>query len=234
MNIKQDFLPVNKFSRPGTKLQQVTKVAVHYTGDPGATAQNEHDYFAGLSKSGARYVSCHYVVGLNGEIIQCIPETEWSYCTNAANGYSISIETCHPDATGKFNAASEQSLIDLVADICKRHGLNPQEDVIRHFDVTGKQCPLWYVTHPQAWQLFKQRVQAELEPNSYAVTVGKFGQQTKANEISGYLTAIGFYNEVKPSDGQLVINVFSFAQKERAEALAALLKQNLYSYVTTV
>ncbi len=45
MKIQQKFLTPNKFSRPQIPLKNVTKIAVHYTGDPGATAQNTHDYF---------------------------------------------------------------------------------------------------------------------------------------------------------------------------------------------
>lgn len=68
---------------------------------------------------------------------------EWSYCTNQANGYSISIECCHPDNTGKFTDATETSLAELCVFLCKKFGLT-EEDIIRHYDVTGKQCPLYW------------------------------------------------------------------------------------------
>ena len=97
MEVIKDYLTPNKYSRPGIKLEKVTKVAVHYTGNPGSTAKNNRDYFESLKNGGDKYVSSHYVIGLQGEIIQCIPENEWSYCTNQANGYSISIECCHKD-----------------------------------------------------------------------------------------------------------------------------------------
>lgn len=159
MNIKQEFIHPNKYTRPQIKLQRVSAIATHYAGDPGATAQNIRDYFNGTCVRQKRYASCHYAVGLEGEIIQLIPEAEWSYCTNQANKYSISIETCHPDSTGKFTQASEKSLIELEALLCKRYGLNPlRGGVIRHYDVTGKHCPLYYVTHPDAWTAFKTAV----------------------------------------------------------------------------
>lgn len=157
MKITQMLLTPNKYSRPQLKLPKVTKVAVHYTGNPGSTAKNNRDYFNNAVNH-HNFVSSHYIVGLDGEVIQCIPETEWSYCTNQANGYSISIETCHPDSSGKFLPATEKSLIELCADICKRQGLNPQKDLIRHYDVTKKVCPKWYVDHPDAWAAFKTAV----------------------------------------------------------------------------
>lgn len=168
MNITQQLLIPNKFSRPGLPLRKVTAIAVHYAGDPGATAQNTRDYFNSLATRKDRYASAHYVVGMGGEVIQMIPESEWSYCTNQANSYSISIETCHPDATGKFTAAAEQSLIELVADLCKRHGLTAA-NVIRHYDVTGKICPKYYVDHPDAWAAFKQAVANKMADKPYTL-----------------------------------------------------------------
>lgn len=162
MQIQQMFLTPNKYSRPQIKLEKVTKIAVHYTGDPGASAINERNYFEGLKDSGARSVSSHFVIGLSGEVIQCIPLDEWSYCTNQANGYSISIECCHADAVcGKFTAATEQSLAELCAYLCDLYKLDPLEDIIRHYDVTGKQCPLyWSPTKYQAASVANARFDA--------------------------------------------------------------------------
>lgn len=187
ITVKQQFLTPNQYTRPQIQLTRHTAVAIHYTGDPGATAQNEHDYFNGSCISAKRYASCHYVVGMQGEIIQLIPETEWSYCTNQANGYTISIETCHADATGKFTQTAEQSLIELAAQICKRYGLNPLGGgVVRHYDVTGKQCPLYYVTHPACWTAFKTAVHNCMNGLSFTlpssgVVVGSIPHATAAN-----------------------------------------------------
>lgn len=181
MQIQQMFLTPNKYSRPQIKLEKVKKIATHYTGDPGASAINVRNYFEGLKDSGVRSVSSHFVIGLSGEIIQCIPLDEWSYCTNQANGYSISIECCHADAVcGKFTAATEQSLAELCAFLCEKFKLDPINDIIRHYDVTGKQCPLYwsptkYVTKATAdarFSAFKQRV-------TYIVGCGEVG---KAND----------------------------------------------------
>jgi N-acetylmuramoyl-L-alanine amidase len=34
--------------------------------------------------------------------------------------------------------------------------------VIRHYDVTGKECPKYYVEHETAWETFKDDVQKAL------------------------------------------------------------------------
>ena len=163
MNIQRQFLTPNKYSRPQSPLKKVLKIAVHYVGNAGSSAQGNRNYFESLKNGKGIYASSHYIIGLNGEIIQCIPENEWSYATNEANGYSISIENCHPTADGKFTQATRQSLIELCADICQRYNLNPLKDIIRHYDVTGKQCPLYWVNHPDDFVKFKNEVKAYME-----------------------------------------------------------------------
>ena len=45
MTITEMFLTPNKYSRPQIKLEKVTKIAVHYVGNPRSTAKNNRDYF---------------------------------------------------------------------------------------------------------------------------------------------------------------------------------------------
>lgn len=189
MKITEMFLTPNKYSRPGIKLEKVTKIAVHYVGNPKSTAKSNRDYFENLKDTHERYVSAHFIIGLEGEIIQCIPTDEWSYCTNQANGYSISIECCHPDSTGKFNKATEDSLAELCAYLCRKFGLTA-DDIIRHYDVTGKHCPLWYVSHPEDFNAFKERVRAAISSTAetekqkmYYVQVGAFGSKENAERF---------------------------------------------------
>ena len=35
--------------------------------------------------------------------------------------------------------------------------------MIRHYDVTGKLCPLYYVENPEAWEAFLEDIGAALE-----------------------------------------------------------------------
>lgn len=139
MQITNDYLPISNYHRPGNKINP-TKIAVHYVGNAGSSAKGNRNYFATCKN----YVSSHYIIGLSGEILRLIPENEISYCTNQANNYTISIECCHPDSTGKFNDKTLKALIELCADICKRRGFSPNKNIIRHYDVTQKACPLWW------------------------------------------------------------------------------------------
>lgn len=40
-----------------------------------------------------------------------------------------------------------------------------EEDVIRHYDVTGKNCPKYYVEHEDAWETFKTDLTDYIEEN---------------------------------------------------------------------
>lgn len=135
--------------RPGTELGKVKDIAIHYVGNPGTTAQQNHDFFDQRETQ----VSAHFLVGLDGEVIQCLPLDEMSYATNDRNGDTISIEVCHPEADGQFTQETYASLVRLTAWLCDHFGLS-RDHVIRHYDVTGKLCPLYFVEHPEAWEQF--------------------------------------------------------------------------------
>ena len=154
LTIEEDYLRENPYSRPGIALEKVDKIVVHYTGNPATTAQANRDYFESLADSGLTYASSHFVIDLDGTILQCIPLNEISYASNHANSYSISIECCHPDESGEFTTETYNRCVALVGELCKYYRLDPEEDVIRHYDVTGKECPVFYVRHPEEWEAF--------------------------------------------------------------------------------
>lgn len=186
MKVTEMFLTPNKYSRPGTKLIKVRKIAIHYVGNPGTTAISNRNYFNNLKNQiGTRkiYGSSHYIIGLNGEIIQCLPLNEISYATNSANSYSISIENCHPDSTGKFNTTTEKSLIELCSYLCKKYKLNPITDLIRHYDVNGKICPKYYVNNPSEWRMFKNKVKSKMNEKTVKGVINfKDGLNIRSNK----------------------------------------------------
>ncbi len=161
--IDVDLLTINPYSRPGILLSEVDGIVVHYTANPGSTALENRNYFENLKDTHENKVSSHFVIGMDGEIIQCIPSSEIAYASNSRNTDTLSIECCHPDETGMFTEATCQSLVQLTAWLCRRFGLDVEEDVIRHFDVTGKDCPLYYVENPEAWADLKKEMQARVD-----------------------------------------------------------------------
>ena len=137
----------NEYSRPGTYLSEINGIVVHYVANPGTTAAQNRSYFNGLAISGETWASSHFLIGLEGEVLQLIPLDEIAYCSNDRNADTISIECCHPEADGKFTDETYGSLVALVSDLCREYGLDPLKDIIRHYDITGKMCPLYYVEH---------------------------------------------------------------------------------------
>lgn len=159
--IEEAHIPINEFSRPGMKTDKIVGIVVHYVGNPGTSAMANRNYFAGLASSGATYASSNFIIGLDGEIIEVVPLGEVAYCSNNRNSDTISIECCHPDESGEFTAETEASLIKLSAWLSEVYGIE-RDGVIRHHDVTGKLCPLYYVEHEDEWEAFRDEVFALL------------------------------------------------------------------------
>ena len=145
-----ELLSLNEYSRPGTPLEQVNGVVVHYVGNPGTTAAQNRSYFENLARTGETYASSHFLVGLNGEVIQNVPLDEIAYCSNERNDDTISIECCHPDDSGAFTQATYDSLVRLTRWLMEEYRLDASQ-VLRHYDVTGKICPRAFVEDPAAW-----------------------------------------------------------------------------------
>ncbi len=160
--VERALLPVNRYSRPGTALKEIRGVVIHYVGNPGTSAQANRNYFASLAETGDTYASAHFVVGLEGEVIECVPLTEIAYCSNERNEDTVSIEVCHPDETGEFSPETVESLVKLTAWLMVTFDLEA-EDVIRHYDVTGKICPKYYVEHEPAWEALLTGIAAAAE-----------------------------------------------------------------------
>lgn len=158
----EELLTPNEYSRPGYPLETVTGIVIHYTANPGTTAQQNRNYFEGLAESKETKVSSHFIIGLSGEIIQCVPMNEIAYASNERNADTISIECCIDNEEGKFNDKTYQALVELTAWLVGEYNLEI-EDIIRHYDVTGKNCPKYFVEHESAWEDFKLDVEKYID-----------------------------------------------------------------------
>ena len=147
-------------ARTGRYLSDIENIVIHYVGNPDTSAINNRNYFDKATTT----VSSHFVVGLDGEIIQCVPLYERSAASNSKNKDSISIEVCHPDESGKFNQQTYNSLVKLVSFLCEKFSLD-ESAVIRHYDITEKICPKYYVENEDAWEDFKRDVKESINEN---------------------------------------------------------------------
>ncbi len=195
-DIDVQLLTINEFSRPGTKTDGINYIVIHYLGNPQTTAQQNHDYFESLKNDlDSVYMSANYIVGLEGEIIQCVPDDEIAYASNSENHDSISIENCHPDETGMFTEATYESLVKLTAYLTEKYGLG-RDDIIRHYDVTGKECPIYYVEHEDKWEEFKDDVMAYRAECEAAAAAAKETEETQVDELTAYLEELAQTEDV--------------------------------------
>jgi len=172
VNVSKVYLPKNEYSRPGTLLKEVRGLALHWVGNPGTSAIFNRNYFE-LRKNGALgYGSAHFVVGLEGEVIQCMPEEEMAYHVGAIqytdfarnrfgdypNNCLLGIETCHLDWEGRYPVKTLTAACELCANLCERYDLDPLADITTHYAITRKVCPKWFVSHPQDLEQFQRAV----------------------------------------------------------------------------
>jgi len=178
-----DMLLTNKNARPGTKIIP-RGLVIHWTANEGkgANAAANRNYF----NNPTTLASAHYIVD-DKQIVRCLPENEMGYHVGAQsykpealqklssypNNCTIGIEMC-VNQDGDFNAMYQRTL-ELTADILKRYGWGVDK-LWRHFDVTGKNCPAYFVgddyarrftglTAAQAWIKFRDDVQRLLTEN---------------------------------------------------------------------
>ena len=153
----ENFLTPNEFSRPGDSLESVTSIFVHYTANPGTSAAQNRSYFEQQKDTHENSVSAHFIIGYEGEIIQCVPLDEIAYAVMTRNFDSISIECCYLARDGSFTQETYDSLVSLLAWLIDVYDLDT-EDILRHYDCGGKKCPLYYTNNPGEWEQLKKDV----------------------------------------------------------------------------
>lgn len=158
----EDFLTVSEYSRPGDSLSEVKNIFVHYTANLNTSAAQNRNYFEHLKDNhDVPGASAHFIIGIEGEILQIIPLDEMAYAVQTRNEDSISIECCYKYENGQFTQETYDSLIKLLAWLADTYELEP-DDILRHYDCGGKKCPLYYVDHEDAWRILKRDVAEQM------------------------------------------------------------------------
>lgn len=155
----EDFLTPNEYSRPGDPLKEVNSIFVHYTANQGTSAAQNRSYFEQLKDNHERSASAHFIIGYEGEIVQCVPLDEIAYAVQTRNEDSVSIECCYLADDGSFTRETYDSLLKLLKWLTDVYDLDT-EDILRHYDCGGKRCPVYYTDHEDAWEQLKEDVKA--------------------------------------------------------------------------
>lgn len=139
-------------------VKNIKYIVIHYTANDGDRAKNNADYFANkIIKA-----SAHYFVD-DDYVYQSVPDnyvaysvggSKYSNCSTTGGGKyykictnsnSISIELCDVVKNGQIYPSTKTiaNAIELTKSLMKKYNI-PASNVVRHFDVTGKNCPSYW------------------------------------------------------------------------------------------
>ncbi len=168
MNINKAY-PCDQSNYTQVSNRSIEFIVIHYVGATGSAKANAK-YFSEHKKLGA---SAHFFVGHeseNGAIYQsvdlknrawhCGSETgvyRHNYCRNSN---SIGIELCcHKDSNDNwyFDGITIEQAIELTKYLMNVYDID-SDHVLRHYDITGKNCPAPFVIKSDAWTDFKKRL----------------------------------------------------------------------------
>lgn len=166
ISVTESLLTEKSKVRPGVELKEVKNIVIHYSGSAGTSAQARRDYYESLIKDeAASPQSMHYIVGLDGKIVQCIPDTEAALASGVRNTDSISVEYCHIDSDGTCEGDTYTALVNITAYLLAKYNLTT-ENVIMHSDINGAVCPLYFAKNPDIWQKFLSDVRQTLSADT--------------------------------------------------------------------
>ena len=166
MEVKERLAHQSNYTK-GRK-QPVQYIVVHYTANNGDTAQGNGNYFAQANRN----ASAHYFVDEN-TIVQSVLDNDTAWHCGAKsyrhekcrNDNSIGVEMCsEKDSNGQYyiNEQTQNTAIVLVKTLMEKYNI-PLENVLRHYDVTGKMCPEPFVRNQVQWLDFKQKLTEQKE-----------------------------------------------------------------------
>ena len=186
-------LPINQYitqrNRTISNRTSIQYLTIHYVGAV-SSAKNNCSYFY----STYRGASAHYFVDDNS-IWQCVLDkdiawhcgTSGTYYNGCRNSNSIGIEMCCYSNNGTLDMsnATINNTLDLAAYICKKYNI-PIDRVVRHYDVTHKNCPAPFVRDVSRWNDFKNRLSNML--NGEVVVPSQPTENNTMNKVM-YVTA---------------------------------------------
>jgi N-acetylmuramoyl-L-alanine amidase CwlA len=158
MILRQDYLPESCKARPGTKFSKITSITIHWIGAfPGQQCADPRDWWI---KSGGP-AAAHFIVK-DELVLATIPMDEIAFHCGVpeGNNSSIGIEVIPANVEGRFSEKSIETLKELLNDM-------PKVPLKRHYDWSGKDCPLFYtpfVPHGnERWKQLVNELEREIE-----------------------------------------------------------------------
>ena len=179
----------NRANYGGKRTIAPLYIVVHYTSNKGDTAKNNADYFARESVK----ASAHFFVD-ETSTWSSVPENyvAWHcggtkyYHAECRNSNSIGVEVCMNDKQGKVRVKSIELAAELVLVLMAKYNI-PADRVIRHYDVTHKNCPAPMVEEPARWAAFKKSLEVKKMASNTPANWAKdaWEKATKAGVVDG-------------------------------------------------
>lgn len=152
-------------------VSKIKYIVWHYTANDGASDEANGNYF----KRKNLKASSHYFVDDDSVTIS-VPDTYVAYSVGGSrysnykltggaslykvctNTNSLNIELCDVNKNGTFDVTDKtlENAIKLTRELMKKYNV-PIDRIVRHFDVTGKNCPAYYVDN-NVWASVKTRI----------------------------------------------------------------------------
>jgi hypothetical protein len=138
MNIITNFLPEYSRPRSGIGLKEITSITIHWIGPyPKQSVWSPYYWWRDGTDGKGIEASAHFIVK-DDKVLQAIPEKEVAWhCGSKGNFSSLGIEVVPEDESGVFGPDTLLTLRQLL-------GTLPKVTLKRHYDWTGKNCPLYY------------------------------------------------------------------------------------------
>ena len=183
-----DYLTIENYDEAINR--KIDYIVIHYVGAEGGAKANCAYFY---SKN--RNASAHYFVGHEGEIWRCVLDKNiaWhcgasTYYNDCRNANSIGIELCTRYINGKwvFNDKTVAAAIELTKELMKKYNI-PLERVVRHYDVTRKQCPAPFVLNntKHTWEDFKKALEEPKEEPKKETVQATFKEGDKVTVKKG-------------------------------------------------
>jgi N-acetylmuramoyl-L-alanine amidase len=222
LNYQKKHIKKNDNSRPGYKLLRVQAVIIHYTANPGADADDHFNYFDDTIVGTERYAGAQIFVDRH-KALELIPLDEGTFGANDGGTAALKLQTLrardarYPTRTGDGNAnlltihiemclepdgSIHPDTIERTRQVVKMlQGKFPQlkdtnNRVVRHFDVTGKNCPRPFVVDEQKWKAFLSSIDQpvyEAKPVSKPAQASYVGK--RAESIYKGSEGLDFYSK---------------------------------------
>lgn len=117
------------------------------------------DYFENLPETQEAQASSHFVIGIEEKSFSVFRRANGRMHRTSAISTRSQLNAVTRMTAVNLPMRHTILCIQLAGFLCKRFNLT-SDDVIRHYDVTEKLCPLYYVEHEDAWIQMKADIQA--------------------------------------------------------------------------